>query len=92
MSIKIFKYPIPNYQGRAARVELPEGSDVLRFARDPNGQGLAIWALVSPDAPTVPRDFEVFGTGHEIGNMTNKRYIGTCDDGPFVWHLIEILP
>jgi hypothetical protein len=35
----------------------------------------------------VLHHFEVFGTGHRIPD--GFEYVGSVDDGPFVWHLYE---
>jgi hypothetical protein len=48
-----------------------------------------MWALVDTDAQIEPRTFEVVGTGWELDE--NMFYIGTCLEGSFVWHIMEIV-
>lgn len=80
----IWKFPIDLTE--QVKVSMPRGARPLHFANQ-EGQ-FAVWALVWPDNPVEDRRFQVFGTGHPIigGGLT---YIGTCLDGPFVWHLFE---
>lgn len=35
------------------------------------------------------RRFAVRGTGHLLGDLTLPEYLGTCFDGPLVWHVFE---
>jgi hypothetical protein len=50
-----------------------------------------LWAEVDPTAPTEPRTFEIFGTGHPIHEDmgVERAYVGTCFIGSFVWHVYE---
>jgi hypothetical protein len=48
-----------------------------------------IWAKVSPENELEKRQFLVVGTGHTFDD-TDMVYIGTYQDGPFVWHLFEV--
>lgn len=50
-----------------------------------------IWAIVDPDVLKVTRRFRIFGTGHELPGLDECCYVGTTQDGPFVWHLFELL-
>jgi hypothetical protein len=46
-----------------------------------------LWALVDPDAPRTERTFEVVGTGWDFNE--DESYIGTYQQGDFVWHVME---
>jgi hypothetical protein len=48
-----------------------------------------IWAMVSPQNELEKRKFVIVGTGQSFDD-TNMKYIGTYQDGPFVWHLFGI--
>ena len=50
-----------------------------------------LWAEVSPGSDTT-RDFNFqwFGTGHDIPG--SAMYVGTVQDGAFVFHLYEVAP
>lgn len=81
----IYKYPI-NYKV-VQTIELPIHSQILCLQlqlRKP-----FIWVRIpNPEAPTIERTFELLGTGEEIDN-TIRQYIGTWQEGSFVWHLFE---
>lgn len=79
---KIYKYSVGN---------LIEGIQV-----PPNGaeflclqvQGAPMtWFLVDTNEQESDRAFKVVGTGHEFPE--NHKYLGSWQDGPFVWHLLE---
>jgi hypothetical protein len=50
---------------------------------------LALWAIVDPETKPDSSNviFRIFGTGHEIKDISNFPYFTTVFDGPFVWHL-----
>ncbi len=51
-----------------------------------------MWAMCDPEqAPVHSRLFVVVGTGFELTGGELK-HIGSTVDGPFVWHLFEMLP
>ena len=52
---------------------------------------LHLWAEVEADNPVmVTRSIEVYGTGWEIPEHPDpRRFIGTAQSGPFVWHVYE---
>jgi hypothetical protein len=68
---------------------MPRGALPLAFAEQ--GGSLCLWALVEPAMPKQPRTFMLHGTGHE-DIAPNEHYIGTAQQGPFVWHLFEVQP
>lgn len=79
----IWKFPVT--YGQLQR-QLPRGAEIVRFA-DQAG-GLCVWAIVDTEAPLEWRYFQLCGTGHQIGFEYNK-HVGSCEQGPFVWHLFE---
>jgi hypothetical protein len=79
----IYKYTIT---GRN-KIEMPIGASILSV--NMQGRDYCIWALVDTERSTEARDFEVVGTGWELDD--NMHYIGTCYDGPFVWHIMEVI-
>lgn len=85
----IYKYPLD----KTMTHEMPEGAEVLHVGIQP--QGLTLWALVKvehPDheGPQETRTFRVYGTGHPIADQVPQDYIGTVQDGLFVWHVFEL--
>ena len=73
-------------------VRLPQGAQLLRFSNQ--GETPAVWALVDPDAPTVPRRLLLAFTGETIDAPADERqweYVGTADfvGGAIVVHLFD---
>jgi hypothetical protein len=79
---EIWKYKVENV------LEMPKGAEILAV-KVQDSFNVCIWAKVDPEMETETRMFEVIGTGHPFDD-TNKEYIETYLDGPFVWHLFEI--
>lgn len=50
-----------------------------------------LWALVDPAAPVEPRQFRMWGTGHERAEEPGA-YLGTfqLDGGALVFHVFEV--
>jgi hypothetical protein len=80
---QIWKYKVENV------IEMPKEAEILSVQIQ-NGQmfNACIWVKVNPENELEKRQFEVIGTGHSFED-SNKEYIGTYQDGPFVWHLFE---
>lgn len=73
--------------GDFATFEMPEGAEVRHVGMQ---DGLVtLWAEVDAAAWSTPRTFVIGGTGHQIPE--GARYVGTVHDGPFVWHIFEVL-
>lgn len=72
------------------KVSMPDGAKILCVQTQ--GNALQLWALVDPSRPKSFREFEVVGTGCEIGEG-GRRYIGTAQTygGEFVWHVFEVI-
>lgn len=81
----IWKFPLPP-MGDYLVLEMPRGAEILLFAV----QDLVptLWARVEPDAPLEERQFRFAGTGHPI-EWDVGDHVGSCFQGPFVWHLFE---
>lgn len=68
---------------------MPKGAEVLTVQVQ-NGI-TCIWVLCNPDSPKVNKSFEIFGTGHSINEVKERRYIGTFQLDELVYHLFELL-
>ena len=68
-------------------IEIPLNGEILS-AQFQNSI-LCIWVLVNPSEETKPRYFEIYGTGNPFEIGDNRKFIGTLQDGSFVWHLFE---
>jgi len=85
----IWKFPI-NVVGHGF-IAMPKGAEILTVQTQDDAP--FIWAVVNPDAEKEDRYFEVYGTGHPIYQDmgVNRKYIGTFQQPPLVWHLFERL-
>lgn len=81
----IYKYVL-NITPPETVVNIPAGSIVRRVAMQ-NGEP-TFWAEVDTSAPKVSKIFRILGTGHEIPE--NAHWVGSCEDGPFIWHLFQM--
>lgn len=73
--------------GSENRIEMDQTAGILHVGMQ--GHLLMLWAVVDTEAPKFTRTFKVFGTGELISDGWLP--IGTCFDGPFVWHVFELL-
>lgn len=80
---RILKYPVQAFQSTA--LALPVDARVVRFA--PQHGALQLWVEQRVDAPPDNRTFHVVGTGHQVPD--DARYIASCEDGQYIWHLYE---
>jgi len=81
----IWKYPLAHgYQ----EVVMPEGATLLHVALQ--GDQITLWAEVTPEQPTQEVYIHVIGTDHVV--LSGADYIGTVQQGRFVWHVYEDHP
>lgn len=83
----IWKFPLPELTGDIS-IRMPVGAQVLRFEHQVGTELPSIWALVDPENDVEDRQFSLFGTGHPVPD-NGLVHLGTCQHGPFVWHLFE---
>lgn len=83
----IWKFPLL-LQG-INHIDMPEGAEILHFNIQEDKP--TIWALVNAQRESVSRKFQLVGTGHELIEEDDEPaiYVGTCFQGPFVWHLFK---
>lgn len=67
--------------------KMPKDAEVAYF--DFQDAAPCIWAIVDPMREKETRRFQIFGTGHDLPE--HACYVGTAQQGPFVWHLFELL-
>jgi hypothetical protein len=82
MSKVIYKYEVDTI------VVMPIGAEILTVQLQHGTPW--IWALVDRNNQLEERNFDIRGTGYEIEDI-NSKYIATYQEGPFVWHVFEIL-
>jgi hypothetical protein len=86
---EVWKYHVPIQLSPFAH-DMPAGAEVL-CVQDQRGQKM-MWAKVNPKADSVPRYFRWLTTGQPSQTSLNAKYVGTVQDGDFVFHLFEIIP
>ena len=80
----IWKFPIQI--APIFTIEMPEGAQIVHVEQQ--GEGACIWAAVLPDAiGVVSRTFLIAGTGTII--PVDCEYVGTFQQGAYVWHILE---
>jgi len=73
-----------------AEVDMVRSAQIVHFAVQ--GNKPTIWALVNAEETfTERRYFRFVGTERPITDEPLS-YIGTTEDGSFIWHLFEIKP
>jgi hypothetical protein len=68
---------------------MPEGSWILSVGKQA-GQALGnltLWAAVDPTSNKVEHTINVRGTGHDLSDIPLDSFLGTVEDGHFVWHV-----
>lgn len=73
---------------------MPEGTKTLHVGMQEGN--LVLWAhtnleRLGHEGAKEVRTFRCYGTGQPIQDQVPTEYIGTVQDGPFVWHIFEIL-
>lgn len=83
----IWKFPI--YVIDSQPVKMPKGAEILTVQLQ--GNQPCIWAMVDDRAQPETRTIEVHGTGNAIRQDMgiSRKYIGTFQAEPFVWHVFE---
>lgn len=79
---RVLKYPL----GHSTQLSLPDGWWVVRVALQ-NGLPF-VWIEREREGEEHPVSLEVFATGQDIPECA--RWLGTWEDGPFIWHLYEV--
>jgi len=87
----IWKFPLSQHLNPNS-FPMPKGAEILTVQMQ--GAVPTIWAVVNP---AEPRDFwktvyfQVIGTGWGFDTRHKRKYIGTVQDGPLVWHVFQLL-
>ena len=84
---KIFKYQLETTS--VQEIEMPEAAEVLTVQIQ--NEVPCIWVLVEPNSAVIKRTFEIFGTGYDVPENVNRKYIGTYQHYRGVFHCFEIL-
>lgn len=86
----VWKYEVKATASSTA-IEMPAGARIVHVEhQNPDDRGtVTFWAEVDLEAKLESRVFQIYGTGHEIGDRCI--YLGTdCVTPTLVWHLYEL--
>lgn len=86
----IWKFPLAVMDRQ--RVMMPKGAELLTVQRQ--GDRACMWAIVNGEAEMETRIFDIYGTGNPMPELVmgdTRKYVGTFQAPPFVWHLFEII-
>lgn len=71
---------------------LPYGARVLSAQPDNKTGVVTVWALCDPEEKRrETRTFLIHPTGNWFVQDASWEFIATCQVGPFVWHVAELL-
>lgn len=71
-------------------IQVPLGSKARFVGLDPITGNPAVWIhVMQHDEVKETKSFVIYGTGHKINALTE--YVGSVIQGPFVWHIFEVL-
>ncbi len=87
MKKRIFKYQLETTGFQT--IQMREGDEILCIQAQ--NEVPCIWVLSDPYAPFKERMFEIFGTGQQLPEKTNRMYLGTyqLQGGALVFHCFE---
>lgn len=85
----IHKFTIDAGHRASWLLALPLAAKALLVAQGPRQEPetFQVWFELDADAPTLPRQFKVIGTGHAV--PSGVLHVGSVVCPPFVWHLYE---
>jgi len=86
MAKRIFKYPLELNESQY--ITIPKDHKILsvQVQRDT----ICVWALIDDDTERIVQPIRIVGTGHSIPSMNPLgEYIGTVQQGGFVWHVFK---
>jgi hypothetical protein len=85
---KIFKYSFGT-SSNLQTITMPEGAEILSVQIQRGA--VCVWVVVpNVEKALVERHFAIFGTGQPINPDLKLCYVGTFQEGDFVWHVFEI--
>ncbi len=85
----IYKYPLKTIDTQ--EVILPNGHEILTV-QEQHGE-IQMWVLIDTARTRERVIIETFGTGHQIKNLSERKYIATyqLEGGDLVFHVFEYL-
>jgi hypothetical protein len=81
--IVIYKYKLLGHKGI---IKSYDEARFIHFALQDDGIP-CVWAMVDNDGNEYEYEYKIVGTGQKLTYIDKDNYIGTLQQGPFVWHL-----
>lgn len=71
-------------------IDMPIGAEILTV-QEQYGKP-CLWAVVDDDVEKERRVFAIYGAGHSVSVVTDKKYIGTYQlmEGALIFHVFEL--
>lgn len=85
MGMVIFKYQLDLVPEQIIKVGFPFKYLTMQWQRD----RLCVWALCNENGSGSNRKIIMRGTGHSFEGAVKEDYIGTIQEGVFVWHFFD---
>lgn len=84
----IWKYPLQSTDVQS--IGLPEGAKILTVQVQQDE--VCMWACVNPNKQLEPRTIHIYGTGYDVQNSEQLKYISTFQlhNGNLVFHAFEL--
>ena len=82
---RVYKYPLVLMEEQSLRMPIGAIPLCVQLQDDI----ICLWAQVEPDAETEQWDIYVISTGQDMYNAdsANAGYVGTVQQGSYVWHV-----
>ena len=84
----IYKFPIPDHPADFS-IMMRSGMPLYVGVDQKDGKPY-LWASVELEEEETEVKFKIIGTGSLVDTQEEWLYVGTWQQGPFVWHLITI--
>ena len=82
----IYKYALYD---SVTTLALPERAEVLTVQMQ--GSTPTMWVKVNPGALTEDRVFRICATGQKLLSNEMLKYIATIQNGPYIFHVFEVI-
>ena len=86
----ILKHELRGVVDKRQKVSLTVGCKIIKV--DFQGPKICMWAIHhGADYPVDERTFVIVPTGLDTPHVDFRTYLGTVQDGMFVWHVFEVM-
>lgn len=83
----IWKFPLEITDEQTVKMPATANIIAVQF----QGEQLMLWAVVDPKVTFANVVVRIVGTGNPFPDANDCRFVGTVQQGPFVWHVFMAL-